>query len=79
MNVRDIKNVKKLQENDEINNIKKIIGLQAGKEYSSISELRYGKVMVLTDQDEDEVISKDFFSTYFKLYGQVYSADPVFL
>ena len=34
MNVRDIKNVKKLQENDEINNIKKIIGLQAGKEYS---------------------------------------------
>ena len=53
MNVRDIKNVKKLQENDEINNIKKIIGLQAGKEYSSISELRYGKVMVLTDQDED--------------------------
>ena len=53
MNVRDIKNVKKLQENDEINNIKKIIGLQAGKEYSSISELRYGSVMVLTDQDED--------------------------
>ena len=53
MNVRDIKNVKKLQENDEINYIKKIIGLQAGKEYSSITELRYGRVMVLTDQDED--------------------------
>ena len=53
MNVRDIKNVKKLQENDEINYIKKIIGLQAGREYTSISELRYGRVMVLTDQDED--------------------------
>ncbi len=52
MNVRDIKNVKKLQENDEINYIKKIIGLQAGREYT-IQELRYGRVMVLTDQDED--------------------------
>ena len=53
MNVRDLKNIKKLLENEEINNIKKIIGLQANREYSSIDELRYGQIMVLTDQDED--------------------------
>ena len=53
MNVRDLKNIKKLLENEEINNIKKIIGLQANKEYTSIDELRYGQIMVLTDQDED--------------------------
>jgi DNA topoisomerase-2 len=53
LNVRDIKNITKLLENDEINNIKKIMGLQANKMYSNISELRYGRILVLTDQDED--------------------------
>lgn len=53
LNVRDEKNIKKLLENDEINNIKKIIGLQTGTVYESTDQLRYGKVLFLTDQDED--------------------------
>ena len=39
--------------NEEINNIKKILGLQTGKKYKSVSELRYGKILVMTDQDVD--------------------------
>lgn len=53
LNVRDEKNMKKLLENDEINNIKKIMGLKAGKVYKDTSELRYGKIKILCDQDED--------------------------
>ena len=43
-------------DNDELNNIKKIIGLQSGKEYNTekdLDELRYGKIMLMTDQDHD--------------------------
>ena len=42
-----------LSKNEEINNIKQIIGLQSGKKYSSVSELRYGKILVMTDADTD--------------------------
>ncbi len=42
-----------LSKNEEINNIKQILGLQTGKKYSSISELRYGKIMIMTDADTD--------------------------
>ena len=79
MNVRDIKNIKKLQENDEINNIKKIIGLQAGKEYSSISELRYGSVMVLTDQDEDGSHIKGLLFNVFQTLWPTLFSRPGFL
>ena len=55
LNVKgDDKNMsKKILENAEITNLKKIIGLQADKKYKDTSELRYGSVMLLTDQDED--------------------------
>ena len=52
LNVRDVTE-KKMYENDEINNIKKIIGLETGKEYNNLDELRYGKIMIMTDQDYD--------------------------
>jgi DNA topoisomerase-2 len=41
--------------NEEICNLKKILGLQSGREYSkdTLDELRYGSVMVMTDQDVD--------------------------
>ena len=39
--------------NKEINDLKQIIGLQVGKEYSDVSELRYGKILIMTDQDTD--------------------------
>ena len=39
--------------NAEINHLKKIIGLQSDREYTSVNDLRYGKIMVMTDQDVD--------------------------
>lgn len=42
-----------IMENAEINNIIKIIGLQYKKNYSdpeSLKSLRYGKIMIMTDQ-----------------------------
>ena len=52
LNVRDAA-PKQLLENEEIKNVKQIIGLQQGKTYNSINELRYGGIILLTDQDVD--------------------------
>ena len=52
INVRD-HNPQKVHSNEEIQNIKKIIGLQTGVKYEDTKSLRYGKVMILTDQDLD--------------------------
>lgn len=52
MNVRDT-NAKKINENDEISNLKKILGLESNKKYENTNELRYGRIMVLTDADTD--------------------------
>ena len=55
LNVKgDDKNLsKKILENAEITNLKKIIGLQSDRKYNDTQDLRYGSVMLLTDQDED--------------------------
>jgi len=49
--------VKKISENKEITEIKKILGLETGKKYNTIQDvyknLRYGKVLFMTDQDLD--------------------------
>ncbi|CAJ0761677.1 21039_t:CDS:2, partial [Entrophospora sp. SA101] len=37
----------------EIKNIEKMLGLEQNKHYSSTKELRYGKIMLMTDQDYD--------------------------
>jgi DNA topoisomerase-2 len=56
MNVRG-EAVKKVAENKEIAEIKKILGLETGKEYKTIEDvhknLRYSKVVFMTDQDLD--------------------------
>lgn len=52
MNVKDI-TTKRIYENEEINNIKKIMGLEANKIYENSNDLRYGHIMVLTDADTD--------------------------
>ena len=55
MNVKgEDKNIaKKIADNAEITNLKKILGLQSEKKYQSTKDLRYGSVMLMTDQDED--------------------------
>jgi DNA topoisomerase-2 len=52
LNVRDAPE-KKILENDEINNLKKIIGLVEGKVYKDLSSLRYGSISILSDADDD--------------------------
>ncbi|KAF9015391.1 DNA topoisomerase [Cyathus striatus] len=52
LNVREAKH-DQIMKNEEIQNIKKIMGLQHNKDYSDISSLRYGKLMIMTDQDHD--------------------------
>lgn len=51
-NVRDA-SVKQLLANQEFSDLKKILGLQQDKVYSSLSELRYGRLMIMTDADND--------------------------
>jgi DNA topoisomerase-2 len=56
LNVRG-ENTKKIAENKEITEIKKILGLETGKKYKNMDDvaknLRYGKVLFMTDQDLD--------------------------
>ncbi|XP_064030323.1 DNA topoisomerase 2-alpha [Pogoniulus pusillus] len=55
LNVREASH-KQIMENAEINNIIKIVGLQYKKAYEdreSLKTLRYGKIMIMTDQDQD--------------------------
>jgi len=56
MNVRG-EAIKKVSENKEIAEIKKILGLESGRVYKNAEDvaksLRYGKVMIMCDQDHD--------------------------
>ena len=52
LNVKDI-SVDKKMKNAELTCIKQILGLEAGKKYKDLSQLRYGRVMIMTDQDVD--------------------------
>lgn len=51
-NVRDL-GAKALTNNQEFSDLKKILGLQQGKKYSNLNELRYGRLMIMTDADVD--------------------------
>jgi DNA topoisomerase-2 len=56
LNVRG-ENIKKIAENKEITDLKKILGLETGRNYATIEDvhtkLRYGKIMFLVDSDTD--------------------------
>jgi len=56
LNVRG-QQIKKITDNKEITDIKKILGLETGRNYATIADvnqsLRYGKIMFMTDQDLD--------------------------
>jgi DNA topoisomerase-2 len=52
LNVKDTSD-SKVEQTKEIAELKKIIGLQSGKKYTDTSGLRYGSVLIMTDQDYD--------------------------
>ena len=52
LNTRDKSDVV-IADNKEICNIKRILGLQEGQNYLNTSKLRYGRIIIMTDQDVD--------------------------
>lgn len=52
MNVCDA-SAQKVADNSEIASLKRILGLESGRVYTNRNELRYGRVMIMTDQDLD--------------------------
>lgn len=52
MNVKDMSQ-KRINDNEEISNLKKILGLKTNETYTDLNELRYGKIMIMTDSDVD--------------------------
>lgn len=49
LNVREA-SATQVRDNEEIKNIKRILGLQQDKEYMNVKSLRYGHLMIMTDQ-----------------------------
>lgn len=72
INARDkmttIKGLEQMTANDEMSNLKKILGLEQGKQYATAEDiatnLRYGKVMIMTDQDVDGSHIKGLFMNW---------------
>lgn len=52
LNVRDA-SIDQISKNKEIQNIKNFLGLQHKKVYTDTKGLRYGQLMIMTDQDHD--------------------------
>ncbi|KAF2432921.1 type II DNA topoisomerase [Tothia fuscella] len=65
LNVRDA-SVTQISNNAEIQNIKKFMGLQHKKEYTDVKSLRYGHLMIMTDQDHDGSHIKGLLINFFE-------------
>lgn len=75
MNVKDT-SIKKIADNDEISNLKKIIGLETNKTYTSIDDLRYGKIMLMCDSDVDGTHIKSLaFNLFQTLWPSLFQMD----
>lgn len=72
INVRDkqstVKGREQISQNEELNHLLQILGLEIGKEYTDLSELRYGHVMIMTDQDVDGSHIKGLFMNWVATY-----------
>jgi len=68
LNVREA-SAAQVAANAEIQNIKQILGLQHGRAYDSARSLRYGHLMIMTDQDHDgshiKGLIMNFFHTFY--------------
>jgi len=52
LNVRDA-SIQEKTDNKALTEIKRILGLERGRTYKDVKALRYGRVMIMTDQDVD--------------------------
>ena len=76
LNVRSDQKKIAMMKNTEIINIKKILGLESDKIYENVSNLRYGRIMILTDQDEDGSHIKGlFFNLIEELWPSLFKID----
>jgi DNA topoisomerase-2 len=67
LNVKDISQTK-INANEELTAIKKILGLEQGKVYTDIKQLRYGRIMIMTDQDHDGSHIKGLLMNFFHTF-----------
>lgn len=67
INVKKI-SLHKMRQENEINNIISALGLEIGKKYTSTRTLRYGKVVIMTDQDHDGSHIKGLIINLFETY-----------
>ena len=75
MNVKDA-SIQKISDNAEITALKKILGLEQNKKYTDISNLRYGSIMIMTDQDHDGSHIKGLlFNIFQSLWNSLYQID----
>jgi DNA topoisomerase-2 len=75
MNVKDA-TLQKISDNAEITALKKILGLEQNKKYSDVSDLRYGSIMIMTDQDHDGSHIKGLlFNIFQSLWNSLYKID----
>lgn len=78
LNVRDAA-MSQVLKNEELNMIKKAMGLQHDKVYTDVSSLRYGKIMIMTDQDHDGSHIKGLFINFIHHYWPSLIKIPGFL
>ena len=73
LNVKDI-SYQKITDNAEITALKKILGLEQNKDYTNgLNSLRYGSIMVMTDQDHDGSHIKGLlFNVFETLWSSLY-------
>lgn len=69
LNVREA-STSQINSNQEITDIKKIMGLKSGQHYTkdNINELRYGAIMIMTDADEDGSHIKGLIINFFDYF-----------
>lgn len=75
LNVKDA-TLQKISDNNEITAIKKILGLEQNKKYTNLSQLRYGSIMIMTDQDHDGSHIKGLiFNVFQSMWSELYKID----
>ena len=67
LNVREA-TPKQLLDNEEIKNLKRILGLKQNQNYTDTKKLRYGGIIILTDQDVDGSHIKGLLMNFFHYF-----------